>query len=151
MGKVTANPMPRSGLVVRWSDQQATAFVSPQGNSVPSPLPAGDPGDEALREQFAESLAAEQAAAFEEFKARGGAVSYKAASVKVAAEKLAVLDEILAAIDGLVSVAVDKSLLLWWDETDTISRGDEQWREIEAAVTWTDVQPQDIFDMAAGI
>jgi hypothetical protein len=41
--------------------------------------------------------------------------------------------------------------MVWWDETDQISRGDAQWQEIEAAVTWTAVQPAEVFALAAEV
>lgn len=49
-------------------------------------------------------------------------------------QPLAMLDAIEAAINDLVSQAGDKSLLVWWRETDAISRGDAQWQQIEAAI-----------------
>jgi len=73
-------------------------------------------------------------AEFAAYKARDGAPAFKAASIKIAAEKLGELANIEAAIMVLVDKAADKSLLVWWVEIPQISRADAQWQEIEAAM-----------------
>lgn len=107
--------------------------------------------DAALRAQFEAEQQAKQAAEFDAYKARAGQPSYKAAAVKIAAEKLGILDAIDAAIMALVDKAGDKALLVWWIETDAISRGDAQWQEIEAGMTWDKVSAADLFDLAAQV
>lgn len=110
----------------------------------PSPPPEEDP--------YKSDLAAKQQAEFDAYKARGGAPIFKAAAVKIAAEKLGLLDTITAAIMALVDKAGDKSLYVWWQETDAISRGDAQWQEIEAAVEWgKGASADDLFALAAQI
>lgn len=55
----------------------------------------------------------------------------------------------VAAIMALVDKAGDKSLYVWWQETDAISRGDAQWQEIEAAVEWgKGASADDLFALA---
>lgn len=98
----------------------------------------------------AEQQAAKEAD-FAAYKARSGAPSYKAAAVKIAAEKLGVLDAINAAIMALVEKASDKSLYVWWQETPTISQGDAEWQQIEPAVAWGKVSVADLFALAAQI
>lgn len=121
------------------------------GDEVPD-VPVEDDPDAPLREQFAASEQAAKEAEFAAYKARSGAPSYKAAAVKIAAEKLGVLDAIDAAIMDLVNKASDKSLYVWWSETPTISRGDAEWQEIEPAVTWgKGVSADDLFALAAQI
>lgn len=112
--------------------------------------PVPDP-DAALRAQFEAEQQAKQVAEFDAYKARAGQPSYKAAAVKIAAEKLGILDAIEAAVMALVDKAGDKSLYVWWAETDAISRGDAQWQEVEAEMTWEKVSAADLFDLAAAI
>lgn len=92
--------------------------------------------DDAMRMQYEAEQQAAKEAEFAAYKARAGAPSYKAVAVKIAAEKLGLLDTIEAALMAEVDKAGDKSLYVWWAETDAISRGDAQWIEIEAAVDW---------------
>jgi len=94
---------------------------------------SADPDAEARASYEAEQQAAKEAE-FARYKARAGQPSYKAVVVKIAAEKLGVLDIINTTIVALISTAQDKSLLVWWDEIDTISRADAQWQEIETAL-----------------
>ena len=108
--------------------------------------------DDPLLAQFETEKAAKEAAEFAAFKARSGAPTYKAASVHIAAEKLGVLTAIETAIDALISRAGDKSLYVWWEQIDTISRADAQWQQIEAEVEWgKDVTPEALFEMAAQV
>lgn len=105
-----------------------------------------------LIEAFLVQQQAKQSAEFEAFKSRAGQPSYKAAAVKIAAEKLGMLDAIDAAIVALVDKASDKALYVWWAETDAISRGDAQWQQIEAAVAWgKGASADDLFDLASQI
>lgn len=120
------------------------------GDALPEIPVAPDP-DAELREQYRAEKDAAEAAEFAAYKARAGQPAYKAAAVKVAAEKLGVLALIEAAIQALVEKAADKALYIWWVETDAISRGDAQWQEIEAAVAWGKATAGDLFDMAAQI
>lgn len=114
------------------------------------PVASDDP-DAALRAQFEAEKAAKAEAEFDSFKARSGAPIYKAAAVKIAAEKLAMLDTIETAIMALVDKMGDKALYVWWNETDAISRGDANWQQIEAAVPWGKVSASDLFDLAAQV
>lgn len=99
--------------------------------------PPGTPDpDAALREQFEQQRQQREADEWDRFKARAGAPEYKAAAIKIAGEKLQLLKPIEAAIDALVATAEDKALRVWWEQTDTISRADAQWQQIEAAVAW---------------
>lgn len=108
--------------------------------------------DAVLSLQFTAERQAKEAAEFAAFKARAGQPSYKAAVVKIAAEKLGLLDAIDAAIIAEVEKAADKALLVWWRETDAISRGDAQWQQIEAAVQWgKGASAAQLFDLAAQI
>ena len=77
--------------------------------------------------------------------------AYKSAAVKIAAEKLGLLAAIEAAIMALVDKASDKALYVWLVETDTISRGDTQWIEIEPAVSWGKSSTDDLFALAAQV
>ncbi len=121
------------------------------GEAVP-PIPAVPDPDAAMKAQFAEDRAARAAAEFEQYKARSGAPAYKAAAVHIAAEKLGVLTAIDAAIDVLISRAGDKSLYVWWEQIDTISRADPEWQQIEAEVDWgKDVTPEALFELAAQV
>lgn len=115
--------------------------------------PANPDPDAELRAQYEAEKAAKEQAEFEQFKARSGAPTYKAASVHIAAEKLGVLTAIETAIDALISQAGDKSLLIWWEQTDTISRGDAEWQQIEPLVEWEKlgVTPEELFDLAAQV
>ena len=115
--------------------------------------PSGPPDpDAALRAQYEAEQQAKQAAEFEAFKARSGEPSYKAAAVKIAAEKLALTALIEAALDTLINADGDKALLVWWTETDAISRGDVQWQRIEGAVEWPKgVSATDLFELAAQV
>lgn len=123
------------------ADQQAIIAAS----SVPDP-------DAALRAQYEAEQQAKQAAEFAAFKARSGEPSYKAAAVKIAAEKLALTPLIDAALDVLINADGDKALLVWWTETDAISRGDAEWQRVEAAVEWPKgVTAGDLFDLAAQV
>lgn len=78
--------------------------------------------------------------------------AYKSAAVHIAAEKLGVLAAIEAAIDVLINRAGDKSLYVWWEQIDTISRADAEWQQIEAEVDWgKDVTPEALFELAAQV
>jgi hypothetical protein len=115
------------------------------GDNVPVIVTAPD-ADEPLRQQFEAEQQSKLAADFAAFKARAGLPSYKAAAVKIAAEKLGALDAIEAA------AAQTKELLIWWQETDAISQGDAQWVDIAAAVAWPkDVTAGAVFDLAAQV
>lgn len=127
-----------------WLIYESAAELPAKYAPVPNP-------DAALRAQFEAEQQAKQAAEFEAYKARAGQPSYKAAAVKIAAEKLGILDAIDAAIMALVDKAGDKSLYVWWAETDAISRGDAQWQEVEAEMTWEKVTAADLFDLAAQV
>jgi hypothetical protein len=121
------------------------------GDPLPVIISEPDP-DEALTQQFEAERQAKLNAEFEAFKARAGQPSYKAAAVKIAAEKLGLLDAIDAAIMAEVEKAADKALLVWWRETDAISRGDAQWQQIEAAVQWgKGATAADLFALAARV
>lgn len=110
----------------------------------PSPPPEEEP--------YKSDLAAKQQAEFDAYKARGGAPTYKSAAVKIAAEKLGLLDTIDAAILRLVDRAGDKSLYVWWQGVDAISRADTQWQEVEAEVDWgKGPTADDLFALAAQI
>lgn len=77
--------------------------------------------------------------------------SYKAAAVKIAAEKLALTPIIESALDALINADGDKALLVWWIETDAISRGDAQWQRVEGAVSWGKSSADDLFALAAQV
>lgn len=109
---------------------------------------ADDP-DAKARAEFEAAQVAAKEAEFARFKARAGQPTYKAAAVKVAAEKLGYLDGINATIMTLVNAAQDKSLYVWWEETDSISRGDAQWQQIEAENSKVDAAA--VFSLAAQI
>lgn len=115
------------------------------------PVQSDDPDAEA-RAAFEAEQQAKQAAEFAAFKARSGEPSYKAAAVKIAAEKLALTPLIEAALDTLINADGDKALLVWWTETDAISRGDAQWQRVESTVEWPKgVAAADLFYLAATI
>ncbi len=117
----------------------------------PKYAPVPDP-DAALRAQFEAEQATKEQEDFDSFKARSGAPTYKAAAVHIAAEKLGVLTAIEIAIDALISRAGDKSLYVWWEQIDTISRADAEWQQIEAEVDWgKDVTPEALFELAAQV
>lgn len=138
-----------SALVFERGDD--AALLSPEQSSIIA-ASAQQPQDSTLAHQFEAVRAAMIDAEFEAFKARAGQPSYKAAAVKIAAEKLGVLDAIDAAIMDLVNQASDKSLYVWWSETPTISRGDAEWQQIEPAVAWgKGVSADDLFALAAQI
>lgn len=121
------------------------------GDELPVNPPSVDP-DAALRAQFDAEQQAKQAAEFDAYKARSGQPSYKAAAVKIAAEKLNLTLAIEAAIDVLINSDGDKALLVWWIETDQISRGDAQWQRVEGAVEWPKgVTAGDLFELAAQV
>lgn len=113
--------------------------------------PPGTPDPDAdLREQFEAQRQQREADEWLRFKQRAGAPAYKAAALKVAAEKLQLLKPIEAAIDALVAKAADKALRVWWEQIDAISRADAQWQQIEAAVTWPGKNGADpLFALAA--
>ena len=90
--------------------------------------------DIAAREAYWLEQMAKKDAEFAAYKAREGAPIFKAASVKIAAEKLGELANVEAAIMVLVDAASDKSLWVWWVEIPQISRADAQWQQIEAAM-----------------
>lgn len=110
-----------------------------------------DDPDSALRAAYDAEQQAAREAEFAAYKARSGAPSYKAAAVKIAAEKLGLLDAIDAAIMALVEKQSDKALYVWWVETPTISRGDAEWQQIEPVVAWGKVRADDLFALAAQI
>lgn len=127
----------------------------------PDGLRCYQPGDERpvipeteidpLLAQFEAEQQAAKEAEYEAFKARSGQPSYKAVAVKIAAEKLGMLDTIETAIMALVDKMGDKALYVWWNETDAISRGDANWQQIEAAVPWGKVSAADVFELAAQV
>ena len=128
-----------------WLIYESAAELPAKYAPVPNP-------DAALRAQFEAEQQAKQAAEFEAYKARSGEPSYKAAAVKIAAEKLALTPLIEAALDTLINADGDKAILVWWGETDAISRGDAQWQRIEGAVEWPkDVTAADLFELAAQV
>jgi hypothetical protein len=90
--------------------------------------------DAAARAAYAQDKFKALEAEFAAYKARDGAPSFKAASVKIAAEKLGELTNIESSIMVEVEKEADKSLWVWWVETPQISRGDAQWVQIEAAM-----------------
>lgn len=107
--------------------------------------------DDALIAQFEAEREAKLRAEWEAFKARQGQPIYKAAAVKIAAEKLGMFDTIETAIMALVEKIGDKEIYVWWNETDAISRGDAQWQQIEPVVPWAKVSAADVFDLAAQV
>lgn len=128
-----------------WLIYESADELPPKYDPVPNP-------DAALQAQFEADKIAKEAAEFEQFKARSGSPAYKAASVHIAAEKLGVLTAIEIAIDVLINRAGDKSLFLWWEQIDTISRADAEWQQIEAEVDWgKDVTADDLFELAAQV
>ena len=126
--------------------------VYQRGDSIP-PIATNPDPDAALRAQYEAEQAAKEQAEFDQFKARSGAPTYKAAAVHIAAEKLGVLTAIEAAIDALINRAGDKSLYVWWEQIDTISRADAEWQQIEAEVGWEKlgVTPEELFELAAQV
>jgi hypothetical protein len=129
----------------------AECYVYLPGDDVPTIRIDPDP-DAALRASFEAEQQATTEAEFAAYKARAGEPSYKAAAVKIAAEKLGLLADIEAAIMALVDKASDKSLYVWWAETDAISRGDAEWQQIEVATEWPkDVTADDLFELAGQI
>lgn len=142
---VIIGKIPADALRIECTATVATIYQP--GDELP-PLPPPPPEAAAFKGEVDAKAQAE----FEAYKARGGAPSYKAAAVKIAAEKLGVLDAIDAAIMDLVNQASDKSLYVWWSETPTISRGDAEWQQIEPAVAWgKGVSADDLFALAAQI
>ena len=109
------------------------------------------PYTDPLLEQYEAEQQAKKAAEFEAFKARSGEPSYKAAAVKIAAEKLGLTPPIESALDALINADGDKALLVWWIETDAISRGDAQWQRVEGAVSWGKSSADDLFALAAQV
>lgn len=139
----------QGAIATRQTGDLITVYYA--GDEVP-PVPDIPDPDAAMRAQFEAEQQAKQAAEFEAFKARSGEPSYKAAAVKIAAEKLALTPLIEAALDALINADGDKALLVWWIETDAISRGDAQWQRIEATVEWPKgVTAGDLFELAAQV
>lgn len=101
--------------------------------------------------QFEAEQAVQKDADYAAYVARAGQPIYKVAAVKIAAEKLGMLDTIETAIMATVEKLGDKALYVWWNETDAISRGDANWQQIEAAVPWSKVSASDLFDLAAQV
>ena len=114
-------------------------------------LRAAADAEQSMLQTFAAQADAQKEAEYEAFKARSGQPSYKAAAVKIAAEKLGMLDTIETAIMATVDKMGDKALYVWWNETDAISRGDANWQQIEAAVPWGKVSAADVFELAAQV
>ena len=128
-----------------WLIYESADELPPKYAQVPDP-------DAALRAQFEAEQATKEQEDFDSFKARSGAPAYKAAAVHIAAEKLGILAAIEAAIDVLINRAGDKSLYVWWEQIDTISRADAEWQQIEAEVDWgKDVTPEALFELAAQV
>lgn len=139
----------QGAIATRQTGDLITVYYA--GDEVP-PVPDIPDPDAALRAQYEAEQQAKQAAEFAAYKARSGQPSYKAAAVKIAAEKLALTPLIDAALDALINADGDKSILVWWIETDQISQGDVNWQRIEAAVEWPKgVTADDLFALAATI
>ena len=147
--KDASPPWPPQDAALVVLDPDGGWLVYEAGDKLPDPPP--DDGSDALRKQFEAEQQAAQEAEYAAFKARSGQPSYKAAAVKIAAEKLGMLDTIETAIMALVDTMGDKALYVWWNETDAISRGDANWQQIESAVPWGKVTAADVFDLAAQV
>lgn len=149
-GVIEAFNRPDGVLLIE--SQADYASVPPDVAAIIQHRTVEDAKDNSQREAFEAEQIAAQEAAFEDFKARAGMPVYKAEAVKIAAEKLAVIEAIETAINDLVQQAGDKTLLIWWAETSTISRGDAQWQQIEPVVVWPKgVTADDLFALAAQI
>jgi len=134
--------------VIVVTDQGETLYAR---DAVPAQYlpPPVDPAEVATLAAFEAEQIAKRDAELADFKARGGEPRYPASSVKIAADKLDATTEIEATIGQIVATSGEKELLIWWQETPTISRGDAEWLTIEADLKTTDAAA--LFALAATI